>query len=164
MAIHAAVLAAMSTADEARHAFASLQAVPGLGLLKSALEPAQSSVAQHYSAATRVFQQVTEAHDDAGIFQPLDDHTRPIVGFSSFRWLSRSFNSERQFTHSVRDAGRRGIKLYPNLVHGGTAAAWAKLYPDKYGVRMNHSVGLETASTELAALDRVFPAQAGTRV
>ncbi|WP_416904116.1 hypothetical protein [Micromonospora echinospora] len=97
--------------------------------------------------------------DGSGLFAPLTGAARPVAGYSTFRWLSRPFASPDAWTRWVNQLGHAGLKVNPNYLFGADPAHWQRLYPDRYGIRLNISVPATELRDNLRFLRRALDAR-----
>ncbi|MEU4565054.1 hypothetical protein [Micromonospora sp. NPDC023956] len=90
--------------------------------------------------ATGLFARNLDLLDGCGLFEPVIGAARPVAGYSTFRWLTRPFASPDAWTRWVNRLGHAGLKVNPNYLFGAAPEYWQRLYPDRYGIRLNISV------------------------
>ncbi|SCL26195.1 DNA-binding transcriptional regulator, MocR family, contains an aminotransferase domain [Micromonospora pallida] len=110
------------------------------------------------AAATRHFARNIDLLDECGLFEPLAGASRPVAGYSTFRWLARSFPSPDDYTRWVNRLGHAGMKVNPNYLFGAAPEYWHRLYPDRYGIRLNISVPATELRDNLRFLRRQLDA------
>ncbi|MFI7633009.1 hypothetical protein [Nonomuraea sp. NPDC049400] len=104
------------------------------------------------SAARDAFRRNLDVIEHEGLFEISPETGPPVAGYSTFRWLRADFPSSAAYTRWVNELGRAGLKVNPNLLFSGDEAAWADLYPDRYGIRLNLSVPMSELQPNLRSL------------
>ncbi|MBP2471446.1 hypothetical protein JOF53_000318 [Crossiella equi] len=119
---------------------------------------AEAEEVRHWVARTReAFLDVLAAYDQRGFLLPVAGAEEPVAGYSTFRWLAADFASPESFTAWVNSVGRHGLKLNPNGLFGGDEGVWSRLYPDRYGIRLNLSVDPDELRADLDLLAELLP-------
>jgi histidinol-phosphate/aromatic aminotransferase/cobyric acid decarboxylase-like protein len=105
------------------------------------------------SAESRdLFTRNIELLADCDYLSQVEGAESPAAGYSTFQWIDRDFGSPELFTKWLNSVGRDGLKLNPNYLFGADPGTWERLYPGRYGIRINISVPTEELSANLALL------------
>ncbi len=91
-------------------------------------------MSQHF---TRGFDTLTE--HGAGLLDTDEEH-RPLAGYSLLPRLAHGPVGHKETVAWVNAAGRRGLKINPAPLFGGTEDSWKALHPGRPGIRVNLSV------------------------
>ncbi|WP_327279566.1 hypothetical protein [Streptomyces sp. NBC_01205] len=105
------------------------------------------------SAESRtLFSRNIEVLADCDYLSQVEGAQTPAAGYSTFQWIDRDFGSPELFTKWLNSVGRDGLKLNPNYLFGADQEIWERLYPGRYGIRINISIPTEELMANLTLL------------